>query len=210
MNLKGRTGLFGGTFDPIHRGHLTIAATAHAQYGLARVLFVPNGQPPDPKRDPVSAPEDRFQMVVKAIAGDDRFGVSRIEIERPGPSYTIDTLRAMKDDIPEGICFIVGADRLSQIASWKEPEAILALVPIVVAPRCEATGVTSIPHDGAAIFPLDMPKIDVSSTDVRERARRGLPLSDCVPQAVAAYIDARGLYRDEGRAGYVEGGRDTK
>lgn len=210
--MKGSVGLLGGAFDPIHNGHLAIAREALAQCELSSVVFVPYGEPPDPDAKVLSGPEDRYQMVATAIAKEEQLSVSRIEIDRPGPSYTIDTLRAMKDDCPQGICFIVGADRLSQIASWREPEAILALVPIITALRGDVLEAVfrSAPFDEASVFLLNMPRVDVSSTLVRERVARGEPIREWVPPEVAAYIEAHGLYREAGRRRSVEGGWDTE
>ena len=139
-------------------------------------------------------------MVEAAIRGEPRFEVSRIEVDREGPSYTIDTIRALKDDYREGICLIVGADCLMEIDTWREPEAILASVPLIVAPR---TGVVLSeferePLRSASIFLLDMPEVDVSSTVLRERVDRGEPIGDLVPERVAEYIERNGLYSDAG------------
>jgi len=135
LSLEGKTGLFGGTFNPLHNAHLLVAEKALSQFGLREVIFVPCGIPPHKEVADGVNKEDRYEMVRRAIAGRPRFSVSRIEIDRAGPSYTIDTIRAMKGEHPEGLCFIVGADLLSQIETWKEPEALLASVPFIVAPR---------------------------------------------------------------------------
>ncbi len=136
-------------------------------------------------------------MAAAAITGEERFEVSRVEVDRIGISYTIDTIRALQEDYRQGICFIVGADRLVQFDQWKEPEAIIASVPIVVAPR--AGVLLSAFEQGlfekASIWPLDMPEVDLSSTTLRDKVRRGEPIADSVPAAVAAYIEERGLYR---------------
>ena len=201
-DLAGRVGLFGGAFDPIHNGHLAIARRSVEQFGLSRVLLIPTGTPPETEEKDVSCREDRFAMAAAAAAGEPNVSVSRVEIDRPGPSYTIDTLRAIKDDCPEGICFIVGADRLSQIASWKEPAAILALAPIIVAPRGDVPDARfdSAPFDEASVFLLDMPKVDISSTFVRRRVLEGEPISEWVPTEVADYIEEHGLYRESRKA----------
>lgn len=200
LSLRGKVGLLGGTFDPIHEAHLQVAHVALAQCGLSKVLFVPNGIPPGRKKDPKPGREHRFRMVEAAIRGEPRFEVSRIEVDREGPSYTIDTIRALKDDYREGICLIVGADCLMEIDTWREPEAILASVPLIVAPR---TGVVLSeferePLRSASIFLLDMPEVDVSSTVLRERVDRGEPIGDLVPERVAEYIERNGLYSDAG------------
>lgn len=197
LSLRGSVGLFGGTFNPIHNGHILIARAAVSQFELSRVVFVPNGIPPDRRKEARPAKEDRFQMVADAIAGEDGLDVSRIEVDREGPSYTIDTIRALKEDYREGICFIVGADRLAQIDRWKEPEAIIASVPFIVAPRA---GVSLSAFDlglfdEASIWPLEMPEVNLSSTVLRDRVQRGEPIGDSVPASVEAYIAKHRLYR---------------
>ena len=191
-------GLFGGTFNPLHNAHVMIAKNAMAQFGLSRVVFVPNGTPPNRRDEPRPGKEDRFRMVAEAVEGEDRLSASRVEVDREGPSYTIDTIRALEDDYPEGICFIIGADCLVRIETWKEPEAVIASVPFVVAPR---EGVSfsvfeRTPFDEASIYGLQMPKVDVSSTALREKARRGESIAPWVPPQVAAYIEEHGLYGD--------------
>jgi nicotinate-nucleotide adenylyltransferase len=195
--LRGKVGLFGGTFNPIHNGHILIARAAASQFGLSHVVFVPNGIPPDRGKEVRPGKEDRFQMVAGAVAAEDGLDVSRVEVDRKGPSYTIDTIRALKQDYPEGICFIVGADRLAQIDRWKEPEAIIASVPFIVAPRAGVS--LSVFEQGlfdeASIWPLDMPEVDISSTALRDRVRRGEPIGDSVPASVETYIAEHRLYR---------------
>jgi nicotinate-nucleotide adenylyltransferase len=195
--LRGKVGVFGGTFNPIHNGHILIARTAVSQFELSRVVFVPNGIPPDRQKEARPGKEDRFQMVAAAVAGEDGLDVSRIEVDREGPSYTIDTIRALKEDYREGVCFIIGADRLAQIDRWKEPEAILASVPFIVAPRA---GVSLSAFDRgvfaeASVWPLEMSEVHLSSTVLRARVRRGEPIRDSVPASVEAYIVEHGLYR---------------
>ncbi len=198
MSLRGKTGLFGGTFNPLHNAHLLVAKKALEQFGLKEVIFIPCGIPPHKEVADGVSKEDRYEMVRLAIAGQPRFSVSRIEIDRDGPSYTIDTIRALKGKHPEGLCFIVGADLLSQIETWKEPEALLKSVPFIVAPR---DGVrkeifTAPPFDRAEIHFLDMEEVDLSSTWVREAVRRGEEFERSVPPRVADYIREHGLYRE--------------
>ena len=197
MNLKDRVGILGGTFNPVHDAHLTIARTALGQCGLSRILFVPNGTPPGKRTQKDPGREHRFRMVAEAIRGEERYSVSRIEVDRDGPSYTIDTIRALKDDYSEGICLIVGADCLMEIDTWREPDAILASLPIVVAPRVGVRLDALEPERfrDASIYVLDMPEVEVSSTALRERVRRGASIDDSVPSAVARYIEENGLYR---------------
>ncbi len=196
MNLQGRVGLFGGTFNPLHNAHLRVAEVALHQCRLSEVVFIPNGIPPHKGPLEGISGEDRYRMVQAAIAEHDRFRVSRIEIQREGPSYTIDTIRALKDDIPQGLCFIVGADRLLDITTWREPEALLRSVPFVIAPR-EGIPVDAFgrpPFDAAQMVVLDMEEVDLSSTWLREKAARGEDISAWVPPPVAAYVVRKGLY----------------
>jgi nicotinate-nucleotide adenylyltransferase len=198
LNWKGRTGIFGGTFNPPHNAHLLVARTALRQAELSRILFVPSGIPPHKEIDDGVSKEDRFAMVSRGVAPYSRLAVSRIEIDREGPSYTIETIRALRDVHPEGICFIVGADLLAQIETWREPDALLASVPFLIAPR---NGVPPArfeqpPFEKATLRFLDMDPVDLSSTQVRERVRRGEPIEEDVPRAVVEYIQAHHLYRD--------------
>ncbi len=197
LSLNGRIGLFGGTFNPLHNAHLLVAEKALAQFGLKEVIFIPCGIPPHKEVADGVTKEDRYEMVRRAIAGHPRFSVSRIEIDRDGPSYTIDTIRALTGKYPEGMCFIVGADLLAQIDTWKEPEALLASVPFIVAPR---DGIprdifAAPPFDRAEIHFLAMDEVDLSSTWVREAVRNGQDYVDHVPPVVADYIREHGLYR---------------
>ena len=202
MSLKGRIGVFGGTFDPIHNAHLQVGRAALKQLGLEKILVVPNGRPADADGEAGGRREHRFQMAAAAVAGEDRFEVSRVEVDREGISYTIDTIRALQQDYRQGICFIVGADCLMRIDRWKEPEAIIASVPLVVAPRA-GVPINAFGHglfEKASISLLDMPEVDLSSTALREKVKRGESIAECVPAAVAAYIEEKGLYRDAARA----------
>lgn len=196
--MKGRVGVFGGTFDPIHNAHLAVGRRALSQFGLERVLLVPNGIPPVGSESRGAASRYRLRMTELAVVGEAGLEVSRMEVDRPGISYTIDTIRALQEHYRQGICFIVGADCLVTIDHWKEPETIIARVPFVVAPR---SGISSSAFEQglfekASIWLLDMPEVDLSSTALRDRVRRGESIDDSVPEAVAAYIEQHGLYRD--------------
>ncbi len=199
MSLRHRVGLFGGTFDPPHRAHLLVAQEALRQCGLRRVLFVPNGVPPQ-KGQALETSDDRYRMVQALVRGRKGLSASRIEIDRQGPSYTIDTIRAMEQDVPEGLCFILGADRLMGIDAWKESQDLLRSVPFVVAPRpgVDLSKPARAPWAGARIHELDMMPVDLSSTFVREKASRGEDLEPWVPRGVAKYIREHGLYRARG------------
>jgi len=198
LSLEGRIGLFGGTFNPLHNAHLLVAEKALAQFGLKEVIFIPCGIPPHKEVADGVNKEDRYEMVRRAIAGHPRFSISRIEIDREGPSYTIDTIRALKGKYPEGLCFIVGADLLAQIETWKEPEELLKSVPFIVAPRdgVKKEIFSAPPFDRAEIHFLDMEEVDLSSTWIREAVRRGEEFEGWVPPQVAAYIREHGLYRE--------------
>lgn len=197
MNLSGRIGLFGGTFNPLHSAHLLVAQTAYEQLGLSSVLFIPSGIPPHKEILADVTKEDRYAMVKGAIAPFPHFSVSRIEIDRDGPSYTIDTIRALKGDFPQGLCFIVGADLLLEVETWKEPEKLLEMVPFVIAPRngISRERFSAPPFDRAEISFLEMEEVDLSSTWVRDQISHGGGIPDCVPEAVASYIEEHGLYQ---------------
>ncbi len=197
MNLTGSIGLFGGTFNPLHSAHLLVAKAAYEQFELSRVVFIPSGIPPHKEILANVTKEDRYAMVKRAIAPFPHFSVSRIEIDRDGPSYTIDTIRSLQGDYPQGLCFIVGADLLSQIETWKEPYKLLESVPFLIAPRNRVPRelFAAPPFDRARISFLDMEEVDLSSTWVRNQIRRGEGIPDCVPEPVADYIEEHGLYQ---------------
>ncbi|MEW5827052.1 MAG: nicotinate-nucleotide adenylyltransferase [Candidatus Bipolaricaulota bacterium] len=197
MTLKGRVGVFGGAFDPPHNAHLDVALEALHQFELASVVFVPNGVPPQRPEPLGGSAEDRFDMVVAMIAGHPQLAASRIEIDRKGPSYTIDTIRVMREDYPLGLCFILGADRLATIGSWREAGALLREVPLLVAPRAgmPLSSMRGPLYDGASIHVLSMREIDLSSSAVRSAVGEGRSIGRWVPPGVAAIIKTRGLYR---------------
>lgn len=184
-----RLGVLGGSFDPIHHGHLAIALAALEQVPLDRVLFVPARRSPLKATAPAASAEDRAAMVELAIAGEPRFGLSRIELEREGPSYTVETLEALAGE--ERLFLILGADASAELSRWRDQERLRALATLVVARRGTA------PADPAAIV-LDTPLVDVSASDLRERAARGRSLRYLVPDAVCRYIEERALYRTGG------------
>ena len=167
------------------------------QYELSRIVFVPNGIPPHKEQLLGGDKEARFEMVRLAVEAIPRFDVSRIEVDREGPSYTIDTIRALKEDYPQGICFIVGADRLLKLDTWKEPHELLRSVPFVIAPRSGVSlDVFDVsPFREAVIVPLEMEDVDLSSSALRERIRCGESIREWVPRQVAEYIEEHKLYR---------------
>jgi nicotinate-nucleotide adenylyltransferase len=190
-------GLFGGTFNPLHNAHVQVARRALEQYELSEIVFIPNGIPPHKERVNGVDKEARYEMVRRAVASTPEFSVSRIEVDRAGPSYTIDTIRALKDDYPQGICFIVGADRLLDIDTWREPHELLRSVPFVIAPRSgfSLDAFDASPFREAMIVPLEMEDVDLSSSGLRERVRGGESIRGWVPDVVAEYIETHKLYR---------------
>ena len=188
-----KLGILGGTFDPIHFGHLAIAGEARARAGLDAVLFIPTGEPPHKPHWQADA-EHRYQMSVLATADNPHFFVSRLEIDRPGPSYTVETLRALRAIFPRGeFTLIVGADMALDFHRWREPEAILAQARVLAAarPGCPLDAADPRLHD---ITLLPTPGLDISSTDLRARIAAGGEIRYLVPDPVAAYIRKYGLY----------------
>lgn len=198
-----RLGVMGGSFDPPHLGHLVIASEAHARLGLAGVVFIPASRPPHKeglRRSPAAV---RLELTALATAGDERFSVSPVEIERD-LVYTVDTLAAVAESRPGAeLVFVMGSDSLLQFGEWHDPEGILARCRLAVAPRPgdDPAAVAAVAARlGSAVSLLDAPAIGVSSSLVRARIAAGLPLEYLVPPAVAERISALGLYGDGGRA----------
>jgi nicotinate-nucleotide adenylyltransferase len=187
--LKSRVGVFGGTFDPVHVGHLAIALAALESVRLDRVLFVPARRSPLKDRDPLASVADRVAMLESAIASEPRFGLSRVELERDGPSYTVDTLEALRSD--GELFLILGSDALADLARWRSPDRIRELATILVAVRPGAPE----PDPLHRARPFDAPRLDISSRELRTRAARGLSLRYLVPDAVWEHIKRRELYR---------------
>ncbi|HXF52386.1 MAG TPA: nicotinate-nucleotide adenylyltransferase [Dehalococcoidia bacterium] len=202
-----RVGVLGGTFDPIHIGHLVLAEQAREQLGLDEVLFVPAGDPWRKAGKRITPALDRRAMVELAIAGNPAFRCSSIEIDRAGPSYTVDTLATLRAERPEGeLYFIVGEDALFDLPNWKDPARIVSLALVAVArrgPESRLDGLTAgeaerlVPGLGGRLVRVDMPVIGVSATDLRARLRRGASVRYLVPEAVERYIAERRLYRGE-------------
>ena len=192
-----RIGVFGGAFNPPHVGHLVCAGEAHAQLDLEVVVWVPVGRAPHREIPQDPGPEARYTMCEYATAADERFGLSRIEIEREGPSYTVDTLRAMADASPDAELFLIlGGDQAAALPSWHEPDEVMRLATVAVAERGEADRrrvEDALAGRGRVVF-FDMPRIDVSSTLVRERAATLRPIRYLVPDKVANFIGAQSLY----------------
>ena len=187
--MTAKVGIFGGTFDPVHVGHLAIALAALESAPLDRVIFVPARRSPLKERDPVASAEDRVAMLNAAIAHEPRFDLSPVETLRHRTSYTVETLEALRD---QGELFLIlGSDALAELGRWREPERIRKLATLLVALRPGAPEVD--PSFGARTF--DAPRLDISSRELRARAARGRSLRYLVPDGVCDYIERRGLYR---------------
>ena len=193
-----RIGVMGGTFDPIHHGHLVAASEVAALYELSDVVFVPTGQPWQKTEREVSQAEDRYLMTVLATATNPRFSVSRIDIDRPGLTYTIDTLRELREAHPSAeLFFITGADALAQILDWHSYEEMFSMAHFVGVTRPGYPLALDDRFPKGSVSLLEIPALTISSSDCRERVGRGAPIWYLVPDSVVRYIDKRNLYRDE-------------
>jgi nicotinate-nucleotide adenylyltransferase len=202
----GRIGILGGTFDPPHIGHLWLATLVADALNLDRILFMPAAQPPNKQEQRLTRPTDRVLMTRLAIQGEARFGLTMIEMERPGPSYTIDSIEQLQETYPDAQLFLVMAtDSLRQIDTWREPDRLLSKVEWAVGPRpgaempsAEGLAARFGPAAGR-IHLLDGPSLDVSSSQIRERVASGHAIRYLVPRAVEELIASRRLYRPRGR-----------
>jgi nicotinate-nucleotide adenylyltransferase len=191
-----RIGVMGGTFDPIHHGHLVAASEVGHFFSLDEVIFVPTGQPWQKDSREVSAAEDRYLMTVIATASNPRFSVSRVDIDRPGPTYTIDTLRELRalrgPDVE--LFFITGADALAQIMTWQDADELFKLAHFVgcTRPGHHLSG-AGLPNDRVSL--IEIPALTISSTTCRERVGAGAPIWYLVPDGIVQYISKRGLYQ---------------
>ena len=206
-----RIGVMGGTFDPIHHGHLVAASEVASQFELDEVIFVPTGEPWQKADRAVSSREDRYLMTVIATASNPRFSVSRIDIDRPGPTYTYDTLVDLRrelrgaggagagagDGVDPDMFFITGADALAQIMTWNNAYKLLELAHFVgcTRPGHHLDEPSGLP-DGAVSL-VEIPALAISSTECRERIRSNQPIWYLVPDGIVQYISKRGLYRSE-------------
>ena len=193
-----RIGVMGGTFDPIHHGHLVAASEVASSFDLDEVVFVPTGAPWQKSDRAVSPAEDRYLMTVIATATDPRFSVSRVDIDRDGPTYTLDTLRDLRAAYPdsEEFFFITGADALAQLLTWRDVEALFALAHFVGVTRPGHTlADPGLPPGEVSL--VEVPALAISSTDIRERVGSGRPVDYLVPEGVARYVGKRGLYRQD-------------
>ncbi|MFC5495219.1 nicotinate-nucleotide adenylyltransferase [Nocardioides caricicola] len=198
--LPRRVGVMGGTFDPIHHGHLVAASEVQAWFDLDEVVFVPTGAPWQKADRTVTPAEDRYLMTVIATASNPRFTVSRVDIDRPGTTYTIDTLRDLKAEMPDAeLYFITGADALADIFTWRDAEGLFELARFVGCTRpgytMDESTIASIPADRVTM--VEIPALAISSTDCRERTRRGEPVWYLVPDGVVQYIAKHDLYPKE-------------
>lgn len=195
--MKLRLGVMGGTFDPIHHGHLVAASEAALRFALDEVVFVPTGQPWQKQGCEVSSAEHRYLMTVIASASNPDFTVSRVDLERAGPTFTIDTLRDLRAQRGSDVdlFFITGADALSQILTWKDSDELFELAHFigVTRPGHDLSG-DGLPADRVSL--LEVPAMAISSTACRQRVRRGEPVWYLVPDGVVQYIGKYGLYHD--------------
>jgi nicotinate-nucleotide adenylyltransferase len=196
-----RIGVFGGTFNPPHLGHLVCAQEAYVQLDLHLVIFIPVFTPPHKPLEDEPGPEHRLELCRRAAAGDERFAVSALETSRPGPSYTVDTLQELHAKEPDNELFLIlGGDVAAGLPRWRSPEDVVELATPAVAnrrgtPRARAEAGLSEFAAGARARFFSMPWIGVSSTMIRRRVKAGQPIRYLVPDAVAAYIEAKGMYR---------------
>lgn len=196
-----RVGVLGGTFDPIHIGHLVAAEEARAQLRLDRVIFVPAGLPPHKLSNNISPIDHRLAMVKLAIASNPYFTISRVDIDRFGPCYTVDTIQLLRDELGSDVelYFIMGSDSLADLPTWHQPQRLIRLCRLAVVERPGyqvdmeelervLPGITSRVHF------INAPQLDISSTDIQRRVREGLPIKYQVPEAVEEYIYKHWLY----------------
>lgn len=192
-----RLGVMGGTFDPIHHGHLVAGSEVASLFELDEVVFVPTGQPWQKDGRKVSPAEDRYLMTVIATASNPRFSVNRVDIDRPGPTYTIDTLREMRElrGPDADLFFITGADALAQILTWRDAEEVFDLAHFIGVTR-PGHRLTDVGLPEGKVSLVEVPALAISSSECRERVRAGEPIWYLVPDGIVQYINKRGLYRE--------------
>lgn len=196
-----RLGVLGGTFDPPHLGHLILAEAAASALGLERLLFVPAGEPPHKRGRRISSAADRLAMLERAIAGNARFDISRVDVDRPGPHFSVDMLALLGKAHPgAALYFILGGDSLADLVTWRDPAGVIAAARLVVMRRPNAALDLEalerrIPGMGARIDVVDAPLIGISGSALREQIAQGRSIRYQVPDAVLEYIQAHGLYR---------------
>ena len=201
-----RIGLFGGTFDPIHYGHLVIAEEVRASLDLAEMVFIPAGQPPHKPGRTITPVDQRLAMLELAIASNPHFSYSRVEIDRPGPSFLVDTLRILRNEwgTERELYFVIGWDSLEELHTWYKPREILAELTHLVAvhrpgyvddPAYNQLLETRLPGILQRLLIVQAPQLHISSTDLRQRVAEGRPIKYQLPEAVEYYIQEHGLYR---------------
>ncbi|WP_083451572.1 nicotinate-nucleotide adenylyltransferase [Leucobacter celer] len=195
MSAQRRIGVMGGTFDPIHHGHLVAASEVAQSFDLDEVVFVPTGRPW--QKQNVSPSEHRYLMTVIATASNPRFTVSRVDVDREGPTYTVDTLRDLREQLPDAeLFFISGADAVEQIVSWKDVDQLWELAHFIAVTRPgHELSLSGLSDEHISL--LEVPALAISSTDCRERVARGYPVWYLVPDGVVQYIAKHGLYTEE-------------
>lgn len=203
LNRK-RLGIMGGTFDPIHYGHLVAAEMACNEFALERVIFIPTGTPPHKTDRKIASSEFRYKMVSLAIDDNELFEISRIEIERTGLTYTVDTLRLMHEQYPDyELYFITGADAFREIFTWRNVEEILELTQFIGASRPGFDACVFLnqlqrkhPEFYEKMHTLEVPALAISSTDIRSRVKKGQSIRYLLPEPVRLFIKSKGLYQD--------------
>lgn len=205
LQEKPRLGIMGGTFDPVHYGHLVAAEMARGEFNLSKVLFIPSGTPPHKIRRDVSGANLRYEMVELAIKDNQAFDLSALEIERKGLSYTVETLRILRRTWPEHeLYFITGTDALLEIFSWRDAEEILTMIQFIGAARPGFDARDFLlkvqqehPETQGRIHYLEVPALAISSTDIRSRVRHEQPVRYLLPEPVRLFIQHHGLYTAE-------------
>lgn len=191
----------GGTFDPIHYGHLVTAEAVRHEFDIDMTLFIPTGRPPHKNNDYVTDPEDRYMMTVLATETHPSFYVSRIEIERVGKTYTIDTINQLKESSPKGteFFFITGADAFLQIFTWKNPEELLKSCTFIAAtrPGYDRSLILNEIKDKETVHFIEVPALSISSSDIRKRVQEQRPIKYLLPESVENYIYKHNLYRGD-------------
>jgi nicotinate-nucleotide adenylyltransferase len=203
MTQAATLAIFGGTFDPIHLGHTIVAEEVRVKLGLEKVVFVPAGQPWLKSDRPVSDARHRLEMVRLGVLDNPHFKVSAVEVNRPGPSYAVDTVEAMRRESggDAKLAFILGSDALAELAQWKQPQRLIHLCQLVAFGRpglpLPPLGSldTAVPGLSKHVTVVEVPQVDISASEIRRRVASGLPISGMVPEPVERYILEQGLYR---------------
>lgn len=207
MGVSPRIGILGGTFDPVHVGHLIVAEAVRDHLALDRIILIPARQSPLKAHHPGAGSADRMAMLERAIAGNQHYSISTREIERTGQSYTVDTLRALQSETRADLYFLMGFDQLRDLPAWREPEAILRLAQIVGMSRPDypepdlSALAERYPAARERVTIVAVPLVALSSTEIRRRRAEGRSITFRVPRAVEEYIEERGLYAGKEKAG---------